>query len=157
MDEKTADTIGSRLVEALLEDERLRGDLADDAYRPLLTWAKAAARRCAARAAAEAHPDRVAEACLGQLRALLWAAAAVVAGAAPDGLAALVAPPVFTKGTVRTVKASVLALRPGGDEAGRAAAVVRALSTSGTTRRKAVEAQRPSTGASSDSSGAGSR
>lgn len=49
-------------VERLLEDERLRGDLTDDGFNPLLTWATAALTSAAQGATDDTATARMAEA-----------------------------------------------------------------------------------------------
>ncbi len=85
-----------RIAEPLLEDEALRGDLADDAFQPLLDWAIAAARRCAAAAAGAPEPAAYADVCIRQLRLLLRSATRAAGDGRRDELVALVGPPVFT-------------------------------------------------------------
>jgi hypothetical protein len=64
-----------RLASRILEDERLRGDLTDDEFQPLLDWAMAAADGLAASTAGQ--PDEQADRRLdGGLRAIKEAVAA---------------------------------------------------------------------------------
>lgn len=79
-----------RAAERLLEDESLRGDLADEEYQPLLDWALATSDQVVARTAtpSDAEADVVVDAALGQLREVVRSAARAITAMLDDGPAA---------------------------------------------------------------------
>jgi hypothetical protein len=70
-----------RLASRILDDERLRGDLTDDAFQPLLNWALSITDRIAASTADldDAAAEPVLDTKMGALRAALELAVAAVA------------------------------------------------------------------------------
>lgn len=106
-----------RMAERLLEDERLRGDLTDDEFRPLLDWALAASDTLAARTArlADDRADALLDAGLGQIKDVVLAAGAAVAAMLEAGagardselarLAELVRPPLVPDDAVGEARA----------------------------------------------------
>jgi hypothetical protein len=118
-----------RIVETLLTDERLRGDLTDEAYKPLLDWAVAAAGRCARDALATPDAGAHVAACQARLRQLLVASSRLAAGGHSDELARLIGPPLFTAATAEAVCKRLRALSPGADATANALSIATALST----------------------------
>lgn len=117
-----------RIAEPLLEDERLRGDLDDAAFQPLLDWALAAAERCAARAARSPNALGQIEVCSGQLRRLLRLASRAAGDGRREELLAAVAPPAFGEGEVKAVMRALSTACVSGTPEDNAAILARALS-----------------------------
>ncbi len=110
-----------RAAERLLEDEALRGDLADEEYRPLLDWALAASDQLVARTAShsDAEADEVVEAGLGQLREVVRTAARAITAMLDDGpeardaelreIVATVGPPLVQSESVGSSRMTLMA------------------------------------------------
>ena len=73
------DQIARRVIERLSEDESLRGDLTDDAFKPIFDWVTSLVPVAARRAAPEPDPDEAGEELSQAARQLLRALAQVVA------------------------------------------------------------------------------
>lgn len=124
----SVDRMTRRMAEALLGDERLRGDLEDAAYKPLLDWALSTAERCARASAADPRPEAWSEECLASLRRLLSAASRLAEGGSPDDAARLVGPPLFSPGSKALVRRQLSTLAAGASSVSRANAIVAAFS-----------------------------
>lgn len=137
-----------RAAERLLEDERLRGDLTDDEFQPLLDWALAASDGLAARTAglSDDEADRMLDAGLDRIKDGVRTAGAAVSAMLDGGadarnaelarLAELVAPPLVGENAVGRARVRLAAaLEPitanpdlaGGDLARAVAEALRAL------------------------------
>ena len=117
-------------VEALLEDERLRGDLSDDGFGPLLDWATRALTAAAGEAARgtseEAARARMAEVA-EQVRGALAAAVQAAEGHSRDDLRALLREPLLQRSVPARLRVATLGLRLGDDPDANAARLARAL------------------------------
>ncbi len=116
-------------VETLLEDERLRGDLSDEGFGPLLDWATRAltaageVARGASEEAARARMAEVAE----QVRGALAAAVQAAEGHSRDDLRALLREPLLQRSVPAQLRVATLGLRLGDDPDANAARLARAL------------------------------
>jgi hypothetical protein len=126
--EAEEERLWERIVEALLSDERLRGDLTDEAFKPLLDWAIATAGRCARDALITPDPGAHAAACQTVLRQLLVAASRMAAGGKRGELARLVGPPLFASATAEAVRSRLTVLSPTSDPEANARTIVSVLS-----------------------------
>lgn len=114
-----------RAAERLLEDERLRGDLTDDEFQPLLDWALAASDALAAGTTGlpDHEADTAIEAGLGQIKDGVRTAGAAIAAMLDAGaetrdaelarLAELAAPPLVSENAGEQARARLgAALEP---------------------------------------------
>lgn len=75
-----ADALARRAVERLSDDERLRGDLTDDCYGPLLAWVSDLLLGAARRSGDAPDAEAVMEAATASARALVAAVSPAAAG-----------------------------------------------------------------------------
>lgn len=122
--------LARRAVEALLENESLRGDLSDDGFGPLLNWATGALTATAREAghapdaaAATARLDEAEE----QVRGLLAAAVRAAQSHSRDDLLALLREPLLQRNTPARLRVALVGLRLGDDPDANAARLARAL------------------------------
>lgn len=122
--------LAKHAVEALLDNEALRGDLSDDGFGPLLNWATGALT-ATARAAGDV-PD-VAEATARldaageEVRGLLAAAVQAAQRHTRDDLLALLREPLLLRNTPVRLRVALTGLRLGDDPDINAARLARAL------------------------------
>ncbi|MDP9372427.1 MAG: hypothetical protein M3Q65_08250 [Chloroflexota bacterium] len=126
-----AETLARGAVEALLDDESLRGDLTDDGFGPLLAWATGALTADAREIAASAADETAARARMVEagraVKAVLTAAVEAAQSEGRDDLQALLRQPLLAgNGDART-RVARAGLQFGDDPDANAALLARAL------------------------------
>lgn len=122
------DDLANPVIERLVEDETLRGDLTDDGYLPLQNWAIARIQRVAREAAHHPDPaaamDRFAE----QIRAFVRDAVQAAQAGALGDLPERVQPRVVLKKDVPDVVDALKKIAFTGDADANAQAIAQAMS-----------------------------
>ena len=115
-------------VEALLQDESLRGDLTDEGFEPLLGWATDALTAVAEGIAATAEGDAAAYARMAIAgRAVRGVVAAAVRAAQDGDLEPLLAEPLLARAPEDRARVASAGLHLGDDPDANAALLARAL------------------------------
>lgn len=122
------DDLANPVIERLVEDETLRGDLTDDGYLPLQNWAIARIRGVARAAAHHPDPEAAMERFAGQMRAFVRAAVQAAQAGALGDLAAQVRPRVVREQDVPAVVDALAAITFTDDADANARAIAGAMS-----------------------------
>jgi hypothetical protein len=121
------DDLAAPAIEQLAEDERLRGDLTDDGFLPLQTWAVARLTDIARDAADERHPQAVMQAAAQTLRRFVAAAVAAAEAGRLGDLPRQVRAPVVQAQNASRVRAALQRIVFGPDADANARAIAGAL------------------------------
>jgi hypothetical protein len=125
-----ADQIVRIVVERIAEDEALRGNLTDDAFKPIVDWVMTLIPAAARRSAPETESDEASEQLSQATRRLIRALVQAVSDGDASPLANQFGPPLFTseeaERAARAVPSEPLPQRSTGE---RAVALIGALSS----------------------------
>ena len=125
-----AEGLAQGAVEALLEDEALRGDLTDDGFAPLLEWATGALSVAATGAAAagdEAAARARMDASARAIKDIVTTVASAAADGGRDGVMRLLREPLLKADLATRLRVAAVGLRLGDDPDANAAMLARAL------------------------------
>ncbi len=124
------DDLARPAMERIAEDEALRGDLTDDGYTPLQTWAFARIKAMAGDAAHAADPQSAMDAATDKIRSFVQDAVAAAKNTNPADLASSVVPPVVPEASVGPIVAALRAVPHTDDADATAIAIAKALDAS---------------------------
>jgi len=122
------DEISRQVIERLAEDESLRGELTDDAFKPILDWVMSLIPSAAHRAAPEPDPDEAAERLSDAARQTVRTLVRAVSGGETSSLRDQLQPPLLTADEADLARQAVPSYRlPGSSATERARALIAAL------------------------------
>lgn len=123
----SADDLANAVIERLTEDEALRGDLTDDGYLPLQSWAIARLQQIAREAAHHPDPQAAMDAYTTHIRSFVRNAVAVAQSGDLGDLTDQVKPRVVRKADAPAIIAALRALKLTHDADANAQAIATAL------------------------------
>ena len=121
------DDLANAAIEQLAEDESLRGDLTDDGYTPLQSWAFARLQAVAREAVHHPDPQAAMDAFTRQIRGFVQDAVTAATNGALGDLPATLHPRIVLAADVPKVQAALRALKLGNDADANAQAIAGAL------------------------------
>lgn len=121
------DDLANAAIEQLAEDESLRGDLTDDGYTPLQSWAFARLQAVAREAAHHPDPQAAMDGFTHQIRGFVQDAVTAATNGALGDLPATLHPRIVLAADVPKVQAALRALKLGSDADANAQAIAGAL------------------------------
>jgi hypothetical protein len=122
------DQIARQVIERLAEDESLRGDLMDDAFKPIIDWVTSLVPAAASRAAPDPDPDEAGEQLNDAARQTVRSLVRVVSDGDTSSLRDQLQPPLLTADEAERARQAVPdGPLPGSSAAERAQALIAAL------------------------------
>ncbi len=125
------DDLANPVIERLAEDEALRGDLTDNGYLPLQTWAFARLQRIAHEAAHHPDPQAAMDGYAAQIRAFVQAAVQAAESGALGDLPAQVKPRIVLQKDVPAVVDALRKITFSKDADANAQAIAKAVAIEG--------------------------
>ena len=122
------DDLANAAIEQLAEDESLRGDLTDDGYTPLQSWAFARLQAVAREAVHHPDPQAAMDGFARQIRGFVQDAVNAATNGDLGDLPAAVHPRIALAADVPKVQAALRALKPGNDADANAQSIAAVLS-----------------------------
>ena len=121
------DDLANAAIEQLAEDESLRGDLTDNGYTPLQSWAFARLQAVAREAVHHPDPQAAMDGFMRQIRGFVQDAVTAATNGALGDLPATLHPRIVLAADVPKVQAALHALKLGNDADANAQAIAGAL------------------------------